>query len=86
MMAGQSADSSAMSITNSANIVLFSCSNEELALIMKWQLAQAKAWEATNEATRLGQEIEDDRSTCYWWCRQYVECCCSRDADLKDRQ
>lgn len=87
MSAGQRADRSAMSITNPDGTVLFSCSHENLALIMKWGLAQAKAWEAANEATRLGQEIEDaSRETCYWWCRQYVECCCGRDAPEGERE
>lgn len=47
---GQRADWSAMSITNSASTVLFSCSNEELALIMEWALAQAKAWQDARQA------------------------------------
>lgn len=27
----------------------------------------------------------DNRSTCYWWCHQYAQCTCSRDAPEKDR-
>ena len=41
----QRADWPAMQIQNPDSTVLFSCSNEELALIMRWQLAQAKAWQ-----------------------------------------
>lgn len=49
-----------MKTQNSEPSILFSCTYEELSLIMKWQLAQAKAWEAANEVSRLGQLAEPE--------------------------
>lgn len=51
---------SAMKVTNTAGVELIRLSHEELALIMEYQLAQAKAWKAANEAVQLGQEMPDE--------------------------
>ena len=53
-----------MKTQNSEPSILFSCTYEELSLIMKWQLAQAKAWETTANEAGLGEAKEEDAA--YW--------------------